>query len=100
MVFEVFVRNLVLGAEHSVAHRNPGFMHGIGITRNQRVPPVEIASLSHQFVAATRRQPVQGADVLRRQADAIGNLVGTVLVVLAGAQAGICLLYTSPSPRD
>src|SRR5207237_479823 len=45
--------------------------------------------LRDQFVAATRRQPGQGADVLGRQADTIRNLVGTVLVILAGAQAGI-----------
>ena len=46
-------RNLVLGAEHSVAHGNPGFMHGIRIARDQRGPPVEIASLCDQLEAAT-----------------------------------------------
>src|SRR2546425_9966635 len=85
VVLELFVRDFVLGALNPAAHRNPGFMHGVGVPRNQRVPPVEITPLRDQFVAATRRQPVQGADVLGSQADTIRNLVGTVLVVLAGA---------------
>src|SRR5215203_712013 len=87
VVLEILIGDLVLGALHPAADGNPGFMHGIGITRNQRMPPVEIASLRDQLVTAARRQPVQGADVLGRQADTIRNLVGTVPVVLAGAQA-------------
>src|SRR5437868_6824027 len=43
VVLEILIGNLILGALHPAAHRNPGFMHGVGVTRNQRVPPVEIA---------------------------------------------------------
>ena len=88
VVFEVGIGDLVLGALHPAAHGNAGFMHGVGITRDQRVPPIEIASLGNQLVAAAWRQPVQGADIFRRQPDAIGNLVGTVLIVLAGTEPG------------
>jgi len=64
-------------------------MHGVGITRDQRMPPIEIAALGDQFVAAARRQPVQGADVFGRQPDAVRNLGRTIRVVLAGAGARI-----------
>ena len=53
------------------------------------MPPIEVAPLRDQFVAAARRQPVQGADVFRGQPDAVRNLLGAVRVVLAAAGAGI-----------
>ena len=53
------------------------------------MPPIEIAALGHEFVAAARRQPVQGTDIGGRQPDAVRNQVGTVLVILSGAQPGI-----------
>ena len=76
----------VLGALHPAAHGDAGLMHGVGIAGDQRVPPIEVASLGNELVAAARRQPVQGADVFRGQPDAVGNLVGAIWIVLAGAQ--------------
>src|SRR6202012_6034878 len=78
VILEIGIRDLVLGALHPSAHGNAGLMHGVGIARHQRMPPIEIAALGDQFVAAAWRQPV-----------AIRNLVRAVLVVLAGAQPGI-----------
>ena len=89
MVLEIGVGDVVLGSLHPAAHGNAGLMNRVGIARYQRMPPIEVAPLGDEAVAAARRQPVQGADVLRRQPDAIGNLVGAVRIVLAGAQARI-----------
>src|SRR6202140_4171558 len=89
MIFEVSVRDLALRSLHPPAHGNAGFVNRIGIARNKRVPPVEIAALRHELVAATRRQPVQGADVFRRQPDAVRNQLKPIRIVLAGAQSGI-----------
>ena len=89
VVLEIGLRDLVLGSLHPAADGNAGLMHRVGVARDQRMPPIEVASLGHQAVAAARRQPVEGADVFRRQPDAIGDLVGAVRIVLAGAQARI-----------
>jgi hypothetical protein len=89
VVLEIFIGDLVLGALHPAAHGDAGLVHGIGIAGDQRVPPIEVASVRDELVAAARRQPVQGADVFRGQPDAVGNLGGAVRVVLAGAGARI-----------
>ena len=89
MVLELGVRDGILGALDPPTHRDSGFMHRIRIAGDQRVPPIEVTALRDQFVAATRRQPVQLADILRRQPDAIWNLLGAILIVLAGTKAGI-----------
>src|SRR5689334_12024255 len=49
------------------------------------MPPIEVASFGDELVAAARRQPVEGADVFRREANAIGHLLRPIRVVLAGA---------------
>src|SRR5262249_13419521 len=54
---EIVVRDLVLARADAPAHRDPGLMHGLGVTRNERVPPVEIASVGQKAIGATRRQP-------------------------------------------
>jgi hypothetical protein len=53
MIFEVFVRDLVFTALHPTANRDAGFVNRIGIARNERVPPIEVATLCHQAVGAT-----------------------------------------------
>src|SRR6476646_11136865 len=85
VIFEIGVRDLVLRSLHPAAHGNAGFMNGVGIARNQGMPPVEIAALGHEPVAAARWQPVAGTEVFRRTPDAIRNQVGPVRIVLAGA---------------
>src|SRR6266545_3089371 len=57
VVLQILIGDLVLGTLHPPAHGNSGFMHGIGVAGNQRVPPVEVTPLRDQFVAAARRQP-------------------------------------------
>ena len=89
MVFEIGVGDFALGALHPAAHRDAGFMHGVRVARHQRMPPVEVAPLRDEAIAAARRQPGQGADVLRRQPHAVRNLVRAVRIVLARAQPGI-----------
>src|SRR3954449_10514286 len=85
VVLTIGVGALVFGALHSPTHGNTRFMHSTRIARYERVPPIKIAPLRDQFVAATRRQPVQGADVLRGQPDAVRNQFGPVCVILASA---------------
>src|SRR6202050_3635187 len=48
MILEIGVGDVVLGALHATANRNTGLMNGIGIAGDQRMPPIEIASLRHQ----------------------------------------------------
>jgi len=56
-VLEIGVRDLILARADAPAHRDPGLMHGLGVARNERVPPVEIASVGQKAIGATRRQP-------------------------------------------
>src|SRR3954453_7159386 len=49
------------------------------------MPPIEVTAFRDELVAAARRQPIQGADIGRSQADAVRNLVGTIRIVLAAA---------------
>src|SRR5437660_42642 len=53
------------------------------------MPPIEIAALGDEAIAAARRQPVEGVNIGWRQADAVRNLVGAVWIVLAGTGAGL-----------
>src|ERR1700753_183348 len=84
MILEVGVGDLVLGTLDAAADGNAGLMHGIGIARNQRVPPIKVAALRPERGLATRRQPVQGTDVFRRQPHTIRYQIGPVRVVLTG----------------
>src|ERR1700722_6875654 len=51
VVFEIGVGDFVLGSLHPPAHGDAGFMHRVGIARNQRMPPIEVAALGHEPVA-------------------------------------------------
>src|ERR1700730_13186988 len=53
------------------------------------MPPIEITAFCNQAITATWRQPIQRAHIGSRQSDAVGNLFGTVLIILAGAKACI-----------
>src|ERR1700684_1057671 len=53
------------------------------------MPPVEVTAFGDQAITATWRQPIQRAYIGRRQSDAVWNLFGTVLIILAGAKACI-----------
>ena len=46
-----------LFADRSPPHGNAGLMYRFRTSRHEMVPPVEIASLFHQTIGATRRQP-------------------------------------------
>src|SRR5262245_34477706 len=56
-VLKIGVRDLILARADAPAHRDPGLMHGLGVARNERVPPVEIASVGQKAIGTTRRQP-------------------------------------------
>src|SRR4051812_30563206 len=60
VIFEIGIRDLAFRSLYPPAHGNAGFMNRIGIARNQRMPPVEIAAFGHELIAAARRQPVEG----------------------------------------
>src|ERR1700686_595131 len=60
VIFEVGVRDLVLRSLHPPAHGNPGLVNGVGIARNKRMPPIEIAALGYDLLAAIWLEPVQG----------------------------------------
>src|SRR5437762_12513010 len=55
MIFEVGVRDLVLRSLHPPPHGDAGFVNRIGIACNQGMPPVQIASVRYELVAAARR---------------------------------------------
>ena len=74
---------------YAAAHGNPRRMDGLGIARDQRMPPVEILPFRHETIGAGRRQPGQGPHALGRQADAIGDLGLPVVVVGAPASLRI-----------
>src|SRR5262245_6270901 len=64
-VLKIVVRDFVLARADAPAHRDPGLVNGFGIARNERVPPVEIASLGQKAIGAARRQPYDSLYVSR-----------------------------------
>src|SRR6266446_7168649 len=54
---EIVVRDLVLARADAPAHRDSRLVHGLGVARNEWVPPVEVASLGQKAIGAARRQP-------------------------------------------
>src|SRR6516162_2011592 len=54
---EIVVRDLVLARADASAHRYPRLVHGLGVARNEWVPPVEVASLGQKAIGAAWRQP-------------------------------------------
>src|SRR5689334_14845003 len=89
MIFEVARRALRDGA---AADRDARLVHGLGIARDQRMPPIQVATLRHQPVAAGLRQPVEAADVAGGELHAIRHDFLAVLVILAAAVAEVELL--------
>src|SRR5262249_34692473 len=59
------------------------------IAGNERVPPVEITPGGDELVGAGRRQPGDGADILRRQAHAILDLGAAIFIVPAPAGGAV-----------
>src|SRR5215510_3782932 len=89
VVLQIVVGNLAFRALHAPTHGDASFMHGVGIARDQRMPPIEIAAFGDETIATARRQPAEGSHIFGSEANAIGNLGGTVLVILAGTGARI-----------
>ena len=86
-VLEIVVRlgKIGLAGADPAAHRDAGLVHGLGTSRHQPVPPVEIAALGDQPVGAGAGQPADGAHILRRQPDAVRNARQPVGIVRAAA---------------
>src|SRR5262249_52775919 len=80
-ILEVFVGNLVLSSTNLAAHGHAGRMHGVGVARDQWMPPIEVVSVGHQAIAAGRRQPDDPVDIAGRQPDAVVHFAGSVRVV-------------------
>src|SRR5262245_39696871 len=54
-ILKIGVGHLVFARADAPAHRNPRLMHGLGIARDEWVPPVEVASLGQKAIGATGR---------------------------------------------
>src|SRR5262249_48388709 len=54
-VFQVLVRNIILAGADLAANRDAGVVDAVGIARDERVPPIEVAAIGQQTVAASRR---------------------------------------------
>lgn len=86
------VKNIILTpvfAGHASACRDAGLMNGFPVAGDEMVPPVEIASLVHQAVSTSRRQPIARDDTFRREADAILDDGFSVRIVAALAALAI-----------
>src|SRR5215470_1989188 len=83
---EIVVRDLVLARADAPAHRDPGLVHGLGVARNEWVPPVEVASLGQKAIGATRRQPHDSFYISGGYPNAILHLRGSVGIVAATAR--------------
>src|SRR5215470_2578727 len=62
-ILKIGIGNLILAGADAPAHRNPRLVHGLGIARNEWVPPVEVASLGQKAIGATGRQPYDSLDI-------------------------------------
>src|SRR4029077_17607824 len=85
---ELVLRQRVLVRVDARAPRDAGRVHALGVVRDQRVPPVEVAARRDQAVGAGGGEPVQLAEILRGEAHAVGNARGAVRVVAAAATGG------------
>src|SRR5262252_3954957 len=88
-IFVVLIAEIFLRDCDTSAHRNASSVHRLGIARYQWMPPVKIAAVRQQPVAAGRRQPFEVRDVLVRQPHAIIDLLAAVLVVFAPAGVAV-----------
>src|SRR5690606_32780459 len=71
-----------------VADRGLGDVHGVLVTRNERVPPEEVSAFADEAIGAGARQPIELRHVLRRELHAIGDVLLAVGVVTAAARLG------------
>src|SRR5262249_18817342 len=84
-ILEIVVLNLFLAGADLAAHRDAGGVHRVGVSGNERVPPIKVMPVGQQAVGAGRRQPDDPIDVARSQAHAVVHLLGPVRIVLAAA---------------
>ena len=88
VVFEILVGHVLLSRADPAAHRDAGRMHGLGIARDQRMPPIKVPALGQEHIGAGRRQPGDVFQILRREPHAIVDLFEAVRVVAAAAASG------------
>jgi len=89
MVLEVLVGHLGLARPDTAPNGNAGCVHGLRITRHERVPPIEVLALGEQHVGARRRQPGDRFQAFGRELDAIIDLFQAVRVVTAAAAVAV-----------
>src|ERR1700722_17395640 len=85
VVLQLVVGHVGLAALQAAAHRDAGAVHGLGIARHQRVPPIEILALFDKPIGAARRQPAELRDILRREPLAVVDQGLPVRIVAAAA---------------
>ena len=76
-------------AQCPTAHRNSGFVHSVRRARDEGMPPLQTTALFDAPIAAARWQPIEGANFLRVDGNAIGNLDVPVGIIAAPARADI-----------
>lgn len=84
-------------------NRNTGVLNGLLRPGDKRMPPKQVASLSHQAISASRRQPIDIGDGFRTQCHTIRDKLGSAGIVAASAgfqiqqpTGNICIMDLSP----
>jgi len=88
-VFERFVGHVVFGIAHASAHRDARLVHGVGIARDERMPPVKVLALVELAVGAGGRQPFDLVHHLGGEPHAIVDLFAPMSVIAAAAALAI-----------
>src|SRR5215475_3005405 len=89
VVLERLVRHRILERGDPAAYRDARGVHALGRAGDQRMPPIKVAALRQQTICTSWRQPGDLADIVRREAYAIGDFGAAVLVIAAAAGLGV-----------
>src|SRR5215475_3005407 len=89
VVLERLVRHSTLERGDPAACRDARGVHALGRAGDQRMPPIKVAALRQQTICTSWRQPGDLADIVRREAYAIGDFGAAVLVIAAAAGLGV-----------
>src|SRR5262245_60659524 len=90
---------LVFGND-AAAHRDSRLVHGVGIARHERMPPIKLASLVNQSIGASRRQPRNLTNVVVCERNAIFDQYPTKAIGFAAAALVVELPAGHVGPID
>src|SRR5271169_518231 len=85
VVLEILVRHGLFAGAQAAPYRDSGRMHGLGVSGDERMPPIEVPALGNEHIGAGRRQPIDGFEALRRQSHAVMHLFEPIPIVAAAA---------------